>query len=249
MPTFSKPTDARSPCGGAAVIDWVSPTRSPSCVCSVDFPNRRAEPPRVFRRLHYLRELESSWEDRADIHPKFENGPCVWCSSTRGSTTPSGGRWPRLPHRFDRLPARMDAVDGSDSIRQGPPPLDKWWGVPAASAATCDQHAPAVAAPTSIFQGGAGVARQCPQHEQFEPHSSASSARRGCDRSGVIGCDRRPSPRSYAGGHHEVSTPSGIDIRCFGRPGARAARVAQTRPGGRLRVGPRAPVTPSGWAR
>ena len=32
MPAFSKPADARSPCGGAATIDWVSPTRSPSCV-------------------------------------------------------------------------------------------------------------------------------------------------------------------------------------------------------------------------
>ena len=32
MPAFSKPVDARSPCGGAATIDWVSPTRSPSCI-------------------------------------------------------------------------------------------------------------------------------------------------------------------------------------------------------------------------
>ena len=32
MPAFSKPTDARSPFGGAATIDWFSPTRSPSCV-------------------------------------------------------------------------------------------------------------------------------------------------------------------------------------------------------------------------
>ena len=57
------------------------------------------EPPRVFRRLHYLRELESSWEDRADIHPKFETGPSGWCSSARGSTTPSRGRWPRSRRR------------------------------------------------------------------------------------------------------------------------------------------------------
>ena len=32
MPAFSKPADARSPCGWAATIDWASPTRSPSCV-------------------------------------------------------------------------------------------------------------------------------------------------------------------------------------------------------------------------
>ena len=32
MPAFSKPIGGRSPCGGAVTIDWVSPTRSPSCV-------------------------------------------------------------------------------------------------------------------------------------------------------------------------------------------------------------------------
>ena len=36
MPAFSKATGARSPCGGAATIDWISPARSPSCVCSAD---------------------------------------------------------------------------------------------------------------------------------------------------------------------------------------------------------------------
>ena len=42
MPAFSRPTDARSPCGGAATTTgWVSRTRSPSCVCSADFPSRR----------------------------------------------------------------------------------------------------------------------------------------------------------------------------------------------------------------
>ena len=32
MPAFSKPIDARSPCGGAATIDRISPTQAPSCV-------------------------------------------------------------------------------------------------------------------------------------------------------------------------------------------------------------------------
>ena len=36
MPAFSKPIGARSPCGGAITIDWVSPTRSPSCVGSAE---------------------------------------------------------------------------------------------------------------------------------------------------------------------------------------------------------------------
>ena len=39
-------------------------------------PYQRPEPPRVFRRLHYLRRWESSWEDRADIHLKFVSEPC-----------------------------------------------------------------------------------------------------------------------------------------------------------------------------
>ena len=36
MPAFLKPIDAKSPCGGAATIDWVSSTRSPSCGGSAD---------------------------------------------------------------------------------------------------------------------------------------------------------------------------------------------------------------------
>ena len=40
MPASSRPTDARSPGGGAATISWGSRTRSPSCACSADFPVR-----------------------------------------------------------------------------------------------------------------------------------------------------------------------------------------------------------------
>ena len=41
MPPSSKPTDERSPCGGAPTIGWASRTRSPSCVCSGGSPNKR----------------------------------------------------------------------------------------------------------------------------------------------------------------------------------------------------------------
>ena len=41
MPPSSKPTDERSPCGGAPTIGWASRTKSPSCVCSGGSPNKR----------------------------------------------------------------------------------------------------------------------------------------------------------------------------------------------------------------
>ena len=48
------------------------------------------EPPRVSRRLHFLRGWESSWEDQADIHQKSVSVQSGWCSSTRESTARSG---------------------------------------------------------------------------------------------------------------------------------------------------------------
>ena len=51
------------------------------------------EPPRVFRRLHFLRGWESSWEDQADIHQKSVSVQSGWCSSTRESTARSGPQW------------------------------------------------------------------------------------------------------------------------------------------------------------
>ena len=56
----------------------------------VEEMNQGIEPLRVLRRLDYLRELGSSREDRADIHPKFENRPseCGHCTGLSGRVGP-----------------------------------------------------------------------------------------------------------------------------------------------------------------
>ena len=72
MPPSSGPTAARSPCGGVPTTGWVSRTRSPSCVCSADSPNRRP-----------WRSTGRSQGSR----------PCSWAPTPRRSTpTPAGGR-------------------------------------------------------------------------------------------------------------------------------------------------------------
>ena len=77
---------------------------------------------------------------------------------------------------------------------------------PAASAAACDQHAPAVAAPGPKTGGSlpvtaaiAGAAARCRSDARSAPLSSECPGGRGCDQSGRIGCDRRPLSRSQAG--------------------------------------------------
>ena len=57
------------------------------------------EPPRVSRRLHYLRRWESLWEEQADMHPRFGNVRYEWWPSTRGSTPHSGRQWRRSLRR------------------------------------------------------------------------------------------------------------------------------------------------------
>ena len=61
--------------------------------------DRQTEPPRVSRRLHYLRRWESLWEEQADMHPRFGNVRYEWWPSTRGSTPHSGRQWRRSLRR------------------------------------------------------------------------------------------------------------------------------------------------------
>ena len=77
---------------------------------------------------------------------------------------------------------------------------------PRAAAEACDQHAPAVAAPDPKSGGSlpvtaaiAGAAARCRSDARSEPRSSGFPGGRGCDRSGRIGCDRRPLSRSQTG--------------------------------------------------
>ena len=67
---------------------------------SLGYANRtEAEPPRVSRRLHYLRRWEALWEEQADMHPRFGNVRYEWWPSTRGSTPHSGRQWRRSLRR------------------------------------------------------------------------------------------------------------------------------------------------------
>ena len=51
-----------------AFLPWGSPICGFNLALNPLPKSSTSEPPRVFRRLHYLRRWESSWEDQPDIH-------------------------------------------------------------------------------------------------------------------------------------------------------------------------------------
>ena len=83
MPAFSKPTDARSPCGGAATSNWVSPTRPPSCVGSSDG-----------------RTSSSTAKSRL-IPPRSDARPlaCIFCTNLVSTLVPTWSALTSLHHR------------------------------------------------------------------------------------------------------------------------------------------------------
>ncbi len=135
-------------------------------------------------------------------------------------------------------PSRRDSFTGSDP--------------PAASAAACDQHVPAVAAPGPKTGGAlpvmaaiAGAAARCPSHARFEPHSSGCHGGWRCDRSGRIGCDLRPSTRSQGAAAtngpngatdilYRLRREGGVVPSPFRMPARCKWRAARGRPGCRL---------------
>ncbi len=59
-----------------------------------------SEPPRLYRRLYFLREW-SLWNIPSDTHRKSESERCGWFSTTRETATPGGRRSARSPRRSD----------------------------------------------------------------------------------------------------------------------------------------------------
>ena len=69
-----------------------------------------SEPPRVFRRAHYLRGW-AAWEDQVGTHRRFVRGRCGWFWTRGTSTVRSGRRSSRYRRRSAVRPRRC--VGGS----------------------------------------------------------------------------------------------------------------------------------------
>ena len=108
MPPFSRPTDKRSPCGGAPTIGWASRTRSPSCVCSAlhedqsDLANwtrgdRRARFEQTAERHAGLSQVRRAVSEQDEVRRRAGRGHLADPSGVAGlPQTPRGGT-PRRP--------------------------------------------------------------------------------------------------------------------------------------------------------
>ncbi len=130
------------------------------------------EPPRVSRRLHFLRGWESSWEDQADIHQKSVSVQSGWCSSTRESTGSQWGRNGVCPTSI-KIPSRVASFENVTGIRACAPIVvagaDRYSRVPR-SGAGCESHYAGRSTPQEIVRRHPGPLPSPRTHGLALPH-------------------------------------------------------------------------------